>query len=130
MKLRKTLTSLLLAGMLPVMSVAQNDPPSVGEIVSIVELDIDSTHLEAFKAALIEEMNDSIRLEPGVYAIHAVAHKNDPAKFMFFEIYASRKALQEHRSTPHFRKFLDITKDMVLARRIVENDVVHLSAKP
>lgn len=130
MKLQKLFPALLLTGMLPLAGAAHASQPPAGAIVNIAELDVDPVQVEAFKAAVKEEMDDSVRIEPGVHAIYAVAHKNDPAKFMFFEIYASRQAQDEHRKTPHFRKFLDITKDMVRGRRIVETDAVHLVSKP
>ena len=130
MKLHKILAALLLTStLLLVTGTAQASPPA-GAIVNMAELDIDPTQVEAFKAAAIEEMDDSVRLEPGVYAIYAVAHKNNPAKFVFFEIYASQEALKTHRDTPHFQKFLNVTKGMIQGRRIVETNVMHLSSKP
>lgn len=130
MKLPKILPALLLAGLVSLAGMASASQPPAGAIVNIAELDIDPAQVEAFKAALVEEMDDSVRIESGVHAIYAVARKDDPAKFMFFEIYASQKVLEEHRNTPHFRKFLNTTKDMIRGRRIVENNVVHLTSKP
>ncbi|MBU68625.1 MAG: antibiotic biosynthesis monooxygenase [Cupriavidus sp.] len=130
MKLHQIFPALLLAGVLPLAGKAQAAPPPAGAIVSIAELDVDPAQIEAFKAAVIEEMDDSVRVEPGVHAIYAVANKNDPEKFTFFEIYASKQAQDEHRNTPHFRKFIDVTKDMVRGRRIVETNAVHLTSKP
>ncbi|MBU68615.1 MAG: hypothetical protein CL858_24765 [Cupriavidus sp.] len=49
---------------------------------------------------------------------------------MFFEIYASRQAQDDHRKTPHFRKFVETTQGMGRSRRFIENDVVQLTAKP
>jgi quinol monooxygenase YgiN len=130
MKPREFLAALLLFSVLPLASTAQASQPPASAIVNIAELNIDPAQVEAFKAAVIEEMEDSVRLEPGVHAIYAVAHKSDPTKFMFFEIYASKQAQDSHRSTPHFRKFLDVTKNMIRGRQIIETDTVHLIAKP
>lgn len=131
MKLHKILATLLLASTLSfVMGTVQASPPPAGAIVNMAELDIDPAQVEAFKAAVIEKMDDSVRLEPGVHAIYAVTHKDNPAKFLFFEIYASQEALKTHRDTPHFQKFLNVTKGMIQGRKIVETNVVHLSTKP
>ena len=129
MKLHKTF-AVLLAGISPLVGITQASQPPTDAIVNIAELDIDPAQLDAFKAAVIEGMNASVRLEPGVYAIYAVAHKDDPTKLMFFEIYASKQAQEAHRNSPHFLKFHEVTKDMVRSRRFIETDTVHLAAKP
>jgi quinol monooxygenase YgiN len=85
--------------------------------------------VEAFKAVVIEEMDDPARLEPGVHVIHAAAYESDRAKFMFFEIYANRQARDAHRNTPHFCKFLDAAKGMARGRRIIETNAVPLIAQ-
>jgi quinol monooxygenase YgiN len=130
MELRKFLVALLLNGVLLLAGKAQAGQPPASAIVNIAELDIDPAQVEVFRAAVIEEMDDSVRPEPGVHAIYAVAYESDPAKFMFFEIYASRQAQDAHRNTPHFRKFLDVTNGMVRGRRIIGTNAVHLIAKP
>ncbi|MBU68628.1 MAG: antibiotic biosynthesis monooxygenase [Cupriavidus sp.] len=101
-----------------------------GAIVKVAEIDVDPARLEEFKAALVEEMDDSARIEPGVYSIYAVTRKDEPSKFMFYEVYASQEAFDAHMATAHFRKFIDATQEMWLASRIVEVDAVHLAVKP
>ena len=47
-------------------------------IVRIAELEIDSNQLTAYKTALKEEIETSIRVEPGVLALYAVSVKDHP----------------------------------------------------
>lgn len=129
MKARRFPAPLLLVASMLLAAPAQADPPT-GAFVNIAELDIDPAQIEAFKVALFEGMDTSVRVEPGVHAIYAVTQKGDPAKFIFFEIYASREAMEEHRTTPHFQKFIGATKGMVRERRIIETNAVHLTSKP
>ena len=42
-------------------------------VVRLAELEIDSAHLESYKAALQEEIATSIRVEPGVLTLYAVS---------------------------------------------------------
>jgi hypothetical protein len=49
-------------------------------MVRIAELQIDPTHLDAYKAALKLEIEASIRLEPGVLTLYAVALKDHPTQ--------------------------------------------------
>jgi hypothetical protein len=47
--------------------------PSKALMVRLAKLEIDAGHLEAYKVALKEEIETSIRVEPGVIALNAVA---------------------------------------------------------
>lgn len=98
-------------------------------VVRIAELVIDPEQLVAYTAAVREEMEDSIRLEPGVLAIYSVAEKNKPNSLRFFEIYASDEAYQAHIASPHFKKYVAITQPMILSRKLIETVPVQLSAK-
>lgn len=97
--------------------------------VRIAHLTIKPGQLEAFTAAVREEMQDALRLEPGVVAIYAVADKNDPNKLMFFEMYVDEAAYQIHRETPHFVKYFETTKDMIADRVLMEGVPVELRDK-
>jgi hypothetical protein len=53
-------------------------------LVRIAQLEIDPERLESYTAAVKEEIETSIRVEPGVLAIYAVAEKDNPSKLRFF----------------------------------------------
>lgn len=105
---------------------AQETPATV---VRIAELVIDPAQLEAYKVAVREEMEESIRVEPGVLAIYSVAEKGKPNSLRFFEIYASEEAYRAHIESPHFKKYVAITQPMILSRKLIETQPVQLSAK-
>ena len=84
---------------------------------------------DAFIAAVTEGMRTSVRTEPGVLALYCVADKNNPDKLVFFEMYASEDAYQAHRATPHFRKYIESTKDMSLSKALLETTPVELRDK-
>ncbi|MBS6142360.1 MAG: antibiotic biosynthesis monooxygenase [Bilophila sp.] len=97
--------------------------------VRIAHLQIKPEFLEAFTAAVKEEMEAALRVEPGVLAIYAVADKNDPTKLTFIEMYADEDAYQVHRDTPHFQKYFHTTKDMIAERVLLEAVPVELRDK-
>jgi quinol monooxygenase YgiN len=97
--------------------------------VRIAELEIDSAQLEQYKAAVKEEMETSVRAEPGVLAIYAVAEKANPSKLRFFEMYADEAAYNAHRESAHFKKYLETTKDMIISRKLIDTVPVLLSEK-
>jgi quinol monooxygenase YgiN len=97
--------------------------------VRIAELEIDPAQLDAYKAAVKEEMEASVRVESGVLAIYAVAEKDSPSKLRFFEMYADEAAYNSHRESAHFKKYAAITKDMIRSRKLIETVPIQLSDK-
>ena len=95
----------------------------------IAQLDIEPAQLEAYTRAVREEMEDAVRLEPGVVAIYAVAEKGNPTRLHFFEIYANDAAYDSHRETPHFRKYLEVTAPMIRDRKLVQAIPVQMSTQ-
>jgi quinol monooxygenase YgiN len=89
-------------------------------MVRLAKLVIDSTQLERYKAALKEEIETSVRLEPGVLTLYAVSEKNNPTHIMILEIYADTDAYKAHLQTPHFIKYKTGTKDLVRSLELVE----------
>jgi len=98
-------------------------------VVRLAELQIDPSHLENYKAALREEIETSIRLEPGVLALYAVAVKGQSAQIRIFEMYADTAAYQAHLETPHFKRYKTGTQGMVKSLVLVETDPILLGAK-
>ncbi len=92
------------------------------QMVRLARLVIDSTQLENYNALLKEEIEASVRLEPGVLTLYAVAEKNDPTHITILEIYADTVAYRSHLQTPHFLKYKNGTKDMVKSLELVEAD--------
>lgn len=98
-------------------------------LVRLAELEIDPAQLEAYKAALKEEIETSIRVEPGVLTLYAVALKDHPAQIRLFETYADQSAYKAHLESPHFKKYKTATQGMVVALKLVETDPILLGAK-
>lgn len=99
-------------------------------IVRIAELQIDAAQLENYQAAVREEIETSIRVEPGVLAIYAVAERENPSSLRFFEIYTDEAAYRAHLSSAHFRKYETATQGMIIAKKLIEATPVALGAKP
>ena len=70
-------------------------------IVRIAELEIDAAQLDAYKLALKEEIETSIRVEPGVLTLYAVSIKKHPEQVRLFETYRDAAAYESHIQSPH-----------------------------
>ena len=113
-------TLLLPLGLHLLFSCSAPPPDAPGQMVRLAKLEIDSTQLDQYKAALKEEIETSVRVEPGVRTLYAVSDKNQPNHFTILEIYADSAAYLAHLKTPHFIKYKTGTQGMVTSLELVE----------
>ena len=98
-------------------------------VVRLAELEINPAQLATYTAVLKEEIEASIRIEPGVLTLYAVAVKGHPEQIRLFEMYASGAAYQAHLDTPHFKKYKAATQGMVKSLTLLETEPVLLGSK-
>ena len=121
----------LLVGLLPLatnVALAADAPQT--RIVRLAELAIQPDQVQAYTTALKEEIEASIRVEPGVLTLYAVAVKGHPDQIRLFESYSSIDAYQAHLQTPHFKKYKAETQHMVKSLNLIETDPILLGSKP
>ena len=96
-------------------------PVSAGNnLVRLSKITVDAAQLDAYNALLKEEIEASMRLEPGVLTLYATAEKDNPYKMTILEIYADRAAYESHLKTPHFQKYKQGTLSMVKELELVD----------
>lgn len=94
--------------------------PAGNNLVRLSKITVDPARLEAYNALLKEEIEASMRLEPGVLTLYATAEKNAPERITILEIYADSAAYQSHLQTPHFLKYKKGTQEMVKQLELVD----------
>lgn len=97
--------------------------------VRVAEIEIDPAQLEAYKAAVKEQIEAAVRLEPGVLALYSVADKDNPALVFVFEMYADPDAYKAHLETAHFKKYKVATQDMVKSLKLRDTVPILLGGK-
>ena len=90
----------------------------------IAKIKVDINQLEEYKVALKEQMNTAIKMEPGVLSYTVVADKKDLSLLTILEVYANLEAYQSHILTPHFKKYKDTVKDMVLSLELIDTELI------
>ena len=90
------------------------------QMVRLAKLVVDSTQLESYNTFLRDEIETSLKVEPGVLTLYAVAEKNRPTHITILEIYANEEAYRTHIQTPHFLRYKNGTDDMVKSLELVE----------
>ena len=100
-----------------------------GKMIRIAELEIDPARLAAYRPLLTEEIETSMKNEPGVLMLHAVAERSRPEHIRILEIYANQDAYEAHLRTPHFLKYKTETSGLVRSLTLVDVDPIILAAK-
>lgn len=114
-------TAKLVAMVLLIISVSGNAfAEEKAQMVRLSKLVIDDSQLETYRALLTEEVNESMRLEPGVRSLYAVSEKDRPTHFTILEIYEDRAAYEAHIKSAHFLKYKTGTKDMVKSLELID----------
>ena len=115
---------LLTLVMLNTKSMAQDS-----KIYRIAKIQVDSTQLDHYNAALKEQMTTAIAVEPGVLSYYAVSDIKEPSHITIFEIYANLAAYNAHIQTPHFKKYKEAVKDMVKSLQLEDVSVIASAKK-
>lgn len=74
--------------------------------ILIVDIHVLPEHLEAFKAATIDNSTNS-RLEPGCVRFDFLQDADNPAHFALHEAYRDRAAVDAHRNTAHYLRWVE-----------------------
>ena len=98
--------------------------------VRVAKIEIDAAQLEPYKAAVKEQIEAAVRLEPGVLALYSVVDKRNPAHVFVFEMYADVDAYKAHLETAHFKKYKATTQNMVKSLKLRDTVPILLGAKP
>ena len=69
-------------------------------------------HIEAFKAATLENARHSIK-EPGIARFDVIQQQDDPARFVLVEVYRTANDPAKHKETAHYQKWRDTVADMM-----------------
>lgn len=101
----------------------------VKTVVRIAQIEVDPSTLEPYKAALREEIEASLRLEPGVISLQAVAIKGEPNHITLFETYADDAAYRAHLQSAHFLKYKAATGTMIRSLKLIETEPVLLGTR-
>jgi len=85
-------------------------------IATLVFVDVLPEHVEAFKKITLCNHENS-RREPGNIRFDVLQSKEDPTKFVLYEVYADEQAAAEHKKTPHYLRWRDEVAPYMAAPR-------------
>ncbi|RJP89359.1 MAG: antibiotic biosynthesis monooxygenase [Desulfobacteraceae bacterium] len=73
-------------------------------IVTSVTIFVKEAHVEEFKAACVENHQNSVK-EPGNLRFDVLQCMDDPCRFLLYEVYETEAAALAHRETAHYLKW-------------------------
>lgn len=89
-------------------------------MVRLALIEVDSMQVLPYTDFLDEEIEASIKKEPGVITLVAVAERLQPERVTIFETYADSSQYIKHLATPHFQKYKQGTQHMVRQLELIE----------
>ena len=100
------------------------------ELVRMAVIEVDTSQIKSYNELLRDEIEASIRLEPGVLTLYGVADKDNPQHVTLFETYADSSQYRSHLATPHFQKYKQGTLQMVKHLDLVQMQPILYHRKP
>jgi (4S)-4-hydroxy-5-phosphonooxypentane-2,3-dione isomerase len=81
----------------------------------VVKIHMKAEHREQFLKEMWADAVGSEKNEPGCLMFNIVHDDADPNVLYLFEVYKDDQAVEAHKKTPHFQKWLETTKDWLAA---------------
>jgi autoinducer 2-degrading protein len=81
-----------------------------------VSVHVKPEHLDAFKAATIENAQNSIK-EPGIARFDVIQQAADPTRFVLVEVYRTPDDPAKHKETAHYNKWRETCESMLAEPR-------------
>ena len=99
------------------------------QYVQVAEIEVDPVQIDAYRAAVQEQIDAAIRNEPGVLVLYAVSEKHNPTHVKVFEIYRDSSAYEAHLGSDHFKKYKTSVDKMVKSLKLMQATPIMLGAK-
>lgn len=101
-------------------SMCAKRPMSDDGFVRLSKIEVYPQYLTEYMEYAVEVGEVSLRTEPGVLTMYAVAEKDNPCRITILETYASKDAYEKHIASEHFRKYKQGTLHMVKTLQLTD----------
>lgn len=87
-------------------------------LVVLVQVTIRQQMLAEFERAILANAESARTREPGCVRFDVSQSKDDPAQWLFYEVYHDDAALAVHRATPHFAAYQQVADRALLSKTL------------
>ena len=81
--------------------------------VVIADLRVKEEHLADFTRRIKKHANNSVTREPGCISFEVSVDREDPHRFVLYEVYVSEEDFEKHTAMPYMRKHMSETASMI-----------------
>lgn len=87
-------------------------------LVVLVHVTIRPELLAEFERAILANADAARAREPGCIRFDVSQHEEDPARWMFYEVYRDAAAFEAHRASPHFAAYQQVADRAVVSKTL------------
>jgi quinol monooxygenase YgiN len=98
---------------------------SVGTFAIIVKFTLKPGMADAFRPLILENAVASVRDELTCHQFQVLNYEENSEIIFLYEVYEDAAALEAHRETPHFKKFIESANEMIAEREIQRCTLLH-----
>lgn len=87
-------------------------------LVVLVHVTVKRELLAEFERAILANADAARAREPGCVRFDVSRQEEDPARWMFYEVYRDAAAFDAHRATPHFAAYQQVADRAVVSKTL------------
>lgn len=91
---------------------------AVNNFAIIVTVKLNPGTGKAFRPLVLENAEAAVRDEEDCLQFQVLTAEGDSDTFFFYEVYSDAAALDRHRETPHYKKYMAAAGSMIAERSI------------
>ena len=92
------------------------DGTAGGLIIVLVQARVKPDAIAAFREATLANASGSVR-EPGILRFDVAQDRDDPTRFVLFEVYRTEAAIAAHKETAHYLTWRNRVDDLMAEPR-------------
>jgi autoinducer 2-degrading protein len=87
-------------------------------LVVLVNVTVRREMLAEFERAILANADGARTREPGCVRFDVNQKEDDPAQWLFYEVYKDSAAFETHRASPHFAAYQEVADRALLAKTL------------
>lgn len=87
-------------------------------LVVLVTVTVKREALAEFERAILENAARAVEREPGCIRFEVSQREDDPAEWLFYEVYTDAAAFEFHRRQPHFAAYQAVADRALLSKTL------------
>jgi quinol monooxygenase YgiN len=96
--------------------------------IVLVQLTIQRELLDEFERAALHNARESVAKDPGCLRFDVSQVRDDPTRWILYEVYTDQAAHAAHRQSPHFAAYDEVARRAIADKSVVWAVDRHITA--